>query len=276
MFNRNQKLLIYSLVFVIPFFLLISKPPILDPLKSQVVQSSSLPLQIISFPFQELKKLLFYHWTFNQYQRLKKENETLKARLTGMEEVLIDNKRYERLLDFKRNLIFSSVAANVIGRDPSNWSSAMIIDKGTKEGIEPGMAVVDPLGVVGKVAEVTQKTGKVVLLNDPSFSVAGLVQRSREGGLISGTLQGLCRMRYLSPEADIVVGDTVITSRLSSSFPEGLLIGTVIAVEPSKTSPGIECLLQPATSASQFEEVLIIKKGSSEFVVHKMSGFRAP
>ena len=260
MFKRNQKLLVYSLILLVPFFFLFSQSPAVNPLKLQFLEVVSFPLKIISIPFQEIKKIFLYHDTYHQYQKLKKDYAALRARLIGLDEVSLENKRYEKLLEFKRNLVFSSVAANVIGRDPSNWNAVVLIDKGERDGLAPGMPVVNALGVVGKISEAASKTSKVILLNDPGFAVAAVVQRSREGGLISGTLQGLCRMRYLSVGADIKSGDIVVTSRLSSSFPEGLLIGTVISVEESRSSPGVECLIQPAVSSSQFEEVLVIKK----------------
>jgi len=258
--KRNQKLLVYSLILFVPFFFLFSKSPAVVPFKLKLFETVSFPLKIVSIPFQEIKKFFLYHYTYDQYQKLKKDYAALRARLIGLDEVFIENKRYEKLLEFKRNLVFSSVAANVIGRDPSNWNAVVLIDKGERDGLTPGMPVVNALGVVGKISEVTSKSSKVILLNDPGFSVAAVVQRSREGGLISGTLQGLCRMRYLSAGADIKTGDIVVTSRLSSSFPEGLLIGKVISLEESQSSPGAECLIQPAVSSSQFEEVLVIKK----------------
>ncbi len=229
-------------------------------IRLDVVETTSGPLKVILIPFVEFKKILLYHQTFKDYQRLTKDYEALKARLVGMEEVAIENKRYEKLLDFKRNLVFSSIVAGVIGRDPTNWNAAIIIDKGEVDGISIGMPVVNPLGVVGKVAEVTKRTSKVILLTDPSFSVAAIIQRSREGGLVSGTLQENCRMRYLAPDADIKKGDVVVTSRLSSSFPEGLLIGEVIGVEESKSAPGVEGVIASAVLTSQLEEVIVIKK----------------
>jgi len=258
--KRKQKLLVYGLILVIPFLFVLRPSPAFNSFKLQLVEKISLPLKIISFPLQEIKKIIFYHKTFRDYQELKKEYEALKSRLVGLQEVLIENKRYEKLLEFKRNLMFSSVVATVIGRDPSNWNAVLIIDKGKRDGLEVGMPVVSPLGVVGKIAEVASSTGKVILLSDPNFSVAALGQTSREGGLVSGSLQGLCRMRYLSPKAGIQKGDSVITSHLSSSFPEGLLIGTVVAVYESQSSPGLECLVEPAVVFSQLEEVIVIKK----------------
>ncbi len=260
MFGKNRKSLVYLLILLVSFFLIRLKPELFVPLKSKVVSVLSLPISIVLSPFQEIKKLFLFHWTYDQYQKLQKENEALKARLIGLQEVSIENQRYEKLLEFKRDLIFSSVTANVIGRDPSNWNAVILIDKGEHDGIHAGMPVVNYLGVIGKVAEVSSGTSKVIFLTDPNFSVAALVQRSREGGLISGSLQGLCRMRYLDPHADIKIGDVIVTSRLSSSFPEGLFIGEVVTIQDSKNSPGVECMVNPAVSSSQIEEVIIIKK----------------
>jgi len=79
---------------------------------------------------------LYYHRTFDEYKRLREETGILKARMIGLEEVILENKRLEELLEFKRKLIYSSVTANVIGRNPSLWSSSMLIDKGKNDGIK--------------------------------------------------------------------------------------------------------------------------------------------
>jgi len=220
----------------------------------------SVPIRLLSFPIGEMKKILYYHRTFNEYKKLKNEVGVLKARLTGLQEVIRENTRLEDLLEFKRRLIFSSVAASVIGRDPSYWNSSMIIDKGKIDGIEIGMPVVNALGVVGKIVEVSERQSKVMLLTDPQFSVAALIQEPRESGLVVGTLQGVCRMRYIRDSAKIRVGDKVITSKLSSSFPESLLIGEVTQITEDPGSASVECLIQPSVSFSQIEEVLVILK----------------
>jgi len=226
----------------------------------EVVGTASLPLRIILFPFKEIKKALTYHSTFNKYSKLKEEVEILRSRLVGQEEILRENNRYRALLDFKKGLVFSSVAANVVGRDPSSWNDVIIIDRGQKSGIKPGMPVVTSLGVVGRVSEIGSSSSKIVLLSDPSFNVSAIIQRTRESGLISGTLEGTCRMRYLPYETDIDIGDKIITSKSSSYFPEGLLIGSVIEVYESQSSPTVECIVEPAAPLSQLEEVLVIKK----------------
>ena len=211
------------------------------------------------FPINEAKKIIFYHRIYDEYVKARQETDTLKRRLVAMDELIKEDNRLTQLLSFKRKALFSTIAANVIVRDPSSWNASLVIDKGTAQGLEVGMPVVNNLGVVGKIAEVSRTKSKVILLTDPSFSVAALVQRSREVGLVSGTLRGVCRLRYLADSADVKVGDLVITSKFSSSFPEGLLVGEVIEVFPSDQFPQPECLIKPAVSFSQMEEVLVVK-----------------
>ena len=258
MFRHPQKKLVYLFILLVPVFLFLTQPSFLLPFKTNVVKLIAGPLRCVEAVLFEFKKMAFYHQTFDEYKRLNKKVDILEGRLVGMDEVTRENNRLSKLLQFKRQLMYSSVAANVIGRDPSRWHSSMMIDRGSQSGIKEGMAVVSPLGVVGKIAEVGKTKSKVILLTDPQFSVAALVQEPRESGLVSGTLQGFCRMRYLRAGAPVKVGDQVITSKLSLSFPEGLLIGEIISVTESDKAPSVEYLVRPSVAFSQIEEVLVI------------------
>ncbi|MFA5088926.1 MAG: rod shape-determining protein MreC [Candidatus Omnitrophota bacterium] len=260
MHRKYHKIFVYFLIFLAAFFLLFAPQKIFTPFKLQLASLPSAIVRAISFPFRELKKILYYHRTFEEYKKLKSENSALKSRLVGLEEVLRENNRLERLLNFKRKLIFSSVMANVIGRDPTNWNASILIDKGEEDGISENMPVVNAMGVVGKVAEVNKTKSRVILLNDPQFSVVALIQRTREIGLLSGTLKGTCRLRYLSPDSDAQIGDKVITSKLSSSFPEGLLIGEITGINSQRGQSEVEYIVQPTVSFSGVEEVLVVQK----------------
>ena len=258
MFRNPRTNTVYLLILIIPFLIFFAHSKALISLKFNLIDILSGPIQIISMPIKEAKKILFYHRIYNEYIRLRSENAVLKTRLIAMEELIVENIRLAKLLDFKRKLVHSSVAARVIGRNPSNWDATMVIDKGSNDGIELGMPVVSDMGVVGKIGEVSGNKSKVVLLTDPQFSVAALIQQPRESGLVTGTLQGVLRMRYINENAKIAVGDTVITSKLSTSFPEGLMIGEITRVEMNTRNPSLECIVKPAVSFSQIEEVLVI------------------
>ena len=260
MFRHPQKKLIYLFILLIPAFLFLTQPQFLLPLRTQVIQLTVGPLRLVEGIFFEFKKIIFYHRTFDEYKRLSQEVDTLQSRLVGMEEVVRENNRLDKLLQFKRQVMYSSVVANVIGRDPSRWHSSMMIDRGSKSGIQEGMAVVSSLGVVGKIVDVEENMSKVVVLTDPQFSVAVVVERSRESGILSGTLDGQCRLRYLEETSDIQMGDKVVTSKLSLSFPEGLIVGDIVEVQDNLGHQSKEAVVKPAVSISQIEEVLVILK----------------
>lgn len=261
MAKKISKNLVYILLLFIPILLIIVRPLFLNDHKNIVVERSTGPLDFLSWPFMELKKVLMYHATYEDYVKLKNENGGLWAKITNAQELIRENRRLTGLLDFKRATPYESVAAVVIGRDPTNWNAILIIDKGFRSGIRVGMPVVNPAGVVGKVIELGDDISKVILVSDPNFSVAAVAQDSRESGLLSGTLQGLCRLRYLPEDASVKVGEKIVTSKLSSSFPDGILIGTVISVNDRTDTTGTECLVRPATFPSRIEEVLVLKKG---------------
>jgi rod shape-determining protein MreC len=248
----------YASILVVPFLILFFHPKnyrtagLLDP----VVR----PVGLLQAPASELKKLFFYRETYDEYVRFKRQNELLKAKLIAIQENARAQERFEKIQDFRSNQSYTSIVANVIGRDPSSWNASLIIDRGHDEGIVVGQPVVSPLGVVGRIFEVGKNTSKVILLSDPTFAVAAVVERSRENGLLTGTLQGVLRLQYLTDNADVKVGDSVVTSRLSTAFPEGILIGQITEVEASVNSHTVECLVDPAVDLSELEEVIVVKK----------------
>ncbi len=258
MFKNPRKNIVYLIVLFIPFYLYFNRSTALPSLRYSLVKVVSFPSRVLSATVLELKKIIFYQRIFNEYKRLAKDNNRLRAKVVDFEETSKENKRLVNLIGFKKKIIYPSVAAKVVAREPTSWNTSFVIDRGKKDGLVEGMPVVSDLGVVGKVAEVTDDLSKVILLTDYRFSVAATALEARESGLVSGTLQGLCRMRYLSEDAQIKQGDAIITSKLSSSFPEGLLIGEVISVYKSQDTSTLECLIRPAVLLSQVEEVLVI------------------
>ena len=97
-------------------------------------------------------------------------------------------------------------------------------------------------------------------MSDPTFAVAAVVERSRENGLLTGTLRGGLRLQYLTDNADVKVGDHVVTSRLSTAFPEGSFDRQDYRCAGVSNSHTVECLVEPAVDLSQLEEVIVIRK----------------
>ena len=119
MFRYNRKNLVYVLIFLIPFFLFFSRTKLFVSVKFIIVDLFSGPIRIVTFPLREMKKIIYYHRTFEEYKKQKLEIDRLKVRLIGLEEVVKENTRLEKLLEFKRRLVYSASAASVVGRDLS-------------------------------------------------------------------------------------------------------------------------------------------------------------
>jgi rod shape-determining protein MreC len=257
-FFRSNKNIIYFLILIFPLIFILFGQDLFSGLRMKIVEVNSAPMNFFLYPIKEFKKIISYRRTYDQYQALNKEVDVLKRSIQECQDMMLENSRLKDILEIKQKSIFSSVVASVVGRDPSNWFSAIIINKGSRNGLSQGMAVISPLGLVGKVAEVGENSSKVMLLTDSRFSVAAVIQKTREQGLVSGSLRGLCRMEYLDPNARVDVGDIVLTSKLSSSFPEGLIIGRVYEIRNSLSSPALECAIVPAVPMSRIEEVIVI------------------
>jgi rod shape-determining protein MreC len=216
------------------------------------------PLKLFSWVWREAGALLFFHHNFSQNEKLTRENGFLRSKINSANETYLENQRLKELLSFKQKSAFKVVACRVIGRSVDNWSSVVIVDKGESSGIKKGMPVVNSLGLVGRVVESGSATSKIMLINDPNLNVSAIVQRSRQEGLITGTLGNAMIMKYLPADAEIAVSDIVITSGLSSNYPKGILIGTVASIGTEFSGLSRYALIKPAVSLSNLEEVLVV------------------
>ncbi len=155
---------------------------------------------------------------------LRKENNLLR-------EKAIASERLRNLLQFSKEIPRSMLPAQIIGIDPSSWFRTILIDKGTEHGVNRGMAVVSPEGIVGHVLQTSPHYSKVLLITDFNSSVDAVVQRSRAKGLVEGNGDNRCRLKYAERTQDIQPGDRVITSGLGGRYPKGLMIGTISKIQ---------------------------------------------
>ncbi|MFA5093411.1 MAG: rod shape-determining protein MreC [Candidatus Omnitrophota bacterium] len=227
-------------------------------LKNSTQKAFKPQLSLLGLIKQELSGIIFYHRNMIMANELNNQVGLLRWRLFEFREIVQENNRLKSLLNFKQKSPLRLIAARVIGRSIDNWSANLILDKGLSSWIKTGMVVVGPQGLIGKIVESNDSTSKVLLINDPSQGVSSIVQRSRQEGLVSGTLSGNLIMRYLPDDADVVIGDTVITSELSQVYPKGLLIGKIINVGKDFSGLCRYAIVKPAVDPAGIEEVLII------------------
>ena len=196
--------------------------------------------------------------TARENTRLKQSLNQAVARNSQWREVELSNIRLRQLLDFKSTIISQSVAAEIVGRDPSSWYQAVIINKGSSEGIRKGLPVVVPEGIAGQVTDVTAHYAKVMLIIDRNSAVDALVQRTRARGIIKGEVSGRCRFQYVMRKAEVTVGDKIVASGLDGVFPKGMAIGDVTGVIKRTSEIFQEVTVTPHVDFEKLEEVLVV------------------
>jgi len=191
-------------------------------------------------------------------RELKKKVEELARQNVLLGELKSENDRLRRLLDFAESSDLSYIPARVVGRDTRNWFSSIVMNRGTRDGVEEGMAVVTGDGVVGKVVEAGPSLSTALLIVDKRSRVGGLIQRTREMGILEGTSFNTCLLRYLPRQTEARPGDTVVTSGLGGVYPKGLYVGKVSRIHEGELGLYRYADVSPGVNFAKLEEVLIL------------------
>jgi len=194
----------------------------------------------------------------SENERLRKRVQTLEVEWQRLLEAEATNRRLQQLLDFRSELPAGAITASIIASSATSWFQSCVLNKGSADGLRKGMAVVTPMGVVGKVVTVTRRTAKVLLLTDPNSGIDVLVQRTRSRGIVSGSLESGTVLKYMKRSEDVQEGDRLVTSGLDNVFPKGLLVGTVIKVRKQNLGLFQSVEVWPAVQAARVEEVLVV------------------
>ena len=195
------------------------------------------------------------------------ENLTLKRKIDGFDqeinqyiEASLENQRLRDILKLKTERPDYVASAEVFARDPTNWFQALWIDKGVKDGIARDMVAVTPAGPVGRVHQVFDEGASLLLITDVNSSVAVRLQSSRSEGILEGTGERRCYLKYIAKDIDVAIGERVITSGLDGIYPEGLLIGHVSDIDREGGEIFQQVSVVPAQDLSEVEELAILKR----------------
>jgi rod shape-determining protein MreC len=195
----------------------------------------------------------------DENERLLRENRELRGRLDQSREALLENRRLKELLKFSSaSGEVRTAGARVTGHDASPWFQALYIDAGTEAGVEAGMAVVTPSGGVGRIHSSWRNGSEVLLATDGRFAADVIVERSRVRAVAEGAGGSSCRLKYVPPAADVVLGDRVLFSGFDGSMPKGTLLGTVDSVERPKEGLFQRVRVRCAVPVRSVEELLVV------------------
>jgi rod shape-determining protein MreC len=163
---------------------------------------------------------------------LEAENFELRALASRMAGLVAENARLRALLGSSSQLESDALIAEVLSLEQRSDRHRLILDKGERDGVRVGQAVIDSTGLLGQVTEVMPGLSKVMLVTDPSHAVPMLNERTGQQVIAEGTgdRQQLS-VRFISVSADIRLGDSLVTSGLGRRFPRGYPVGQISNIE---------------------------------------------
>ena len=232
-------------------------------------------LGLILSPFQNAvswvgDKLVFIKTTVDDIMNVHEQNkallaevEELRAKNLAANEFEAENQRLRALLGYKESATqFDLVAARVIGREAATWSSTIIINRGSADGVSNDMAVVTAMGLVGHISEAGINSSKVQLILDPRSSVGTLVQRpeSRVAGIVEGDINNptMPRMVNIPKNSDVIVGDVIVTSGFGGVYPKGIVVGKITDIQNEESGLLKYGVIETTVNFQKLEDVAVI------------------
>ena len=197
-------------------------------------------------------------------EQLEAENAELRQQMVDYDRIKAENDAYKALARIQdTNSEASYVSAFVIGRDPLDEFGGFTLDQGSTDGVAVNDAIISDRGyLLGVVVEVDATSCKVMTVLHPSFNAAGVVSRTRENGIITGSADyaadGQCVLTNLDRATEARKGDQVITTGLGGVFPANLLVGTVQEVVPEQSGKSSSAVILPGADPRTVKHVFII------------------
>ena len=226
-------------------------------------------------PFQSLftsvsKSLDGYAIYFSNMKQLYEQNKELQERVELLENQLHDAElaigENAALRDYlgvrDRYESFHAVSAQVLGRSDGTYMQYVTLDKGSSSGITENMPVITQNGLVGYVCDVSINSCRVKTLLQYDMNVGVYIQRSGDVGMTDCPYEmgqnGLLRVIYLPEDAQIQIGDRVVTGDLGDIYPSGLTVGHVIEIMPDTYNRTLTATIQPVVNFDSLEQVYVI------------------
>ena len=185
--------------------------------------------------------------------RFKLENQFLRTELSTAD-------RGRALAMFQQQSPSKTIAAHVIGNTTGVGAKVVLIDRGSSSGVQKGMAVITPDGIVGKVTGAYPNASYVLLITDPSFAAGAISQKNHVRGTLKGQGNSTVIVDYVQNEQTVEPGEWFYTSGDDRVFPKGLPVGQATVVRKGK-STYLDIFVTPSGLQNGLEEVLIVVEG---------------
>jgi len=191
--------------------------------------------------------------------KLEAELRVAQFRLQRFEALEAESQRLRALRDSTAGVADKFLVAEVMDVDLDAFRERVLVDKGARDGVFVGQAVLDAGGVFGQVARVEQLTSEVILVSDAAHAIPVQVNRNGLRTIAVGTGDtGRLKLPYLSTSADVIAGDLLVTSGLGGGFPAGYPVGTIATVKRDPSQSLAEVDVKPAAALDRSRELLLV------------------
>ncbi|HKK16056.1 MAG TPA: rod shape-determining protein MreC [Gammaproteobacteria bacterium] len=260
--SANVKIIIFILVSVVLMTV--------DHRQSHL-ESIRSALSVLIYPVQYIVNLpveasrwasdtLVTHSTLvHENEQLRKSQLLLSSRLQKFQILESENERLRRLLESSFKLSDKVLIAELLAADLQPFRHTIVINKGKRQGVYDGQPIVDANGVMGQIVHVGPFSSTVLLITDPTHELPVQINRNGLRAIAIGTGQGNnLQLEHLPNNADIQIGDLIVSSGLGSRFPSGYPVGIVTDITHDPAEPFAKVNVRPSAKLRQSREVLLV------------------
>ena len=237
------------------------------------------PVQRVAYKVNDkIERTIDFFFRFDEIQA---ENEAIKSKLSSYEdkirkydELNKDNIELRSMFQLQsQNDKYKYIGTNVISRQMDGLSSSFTIDKGAKDGIIKGMVVITYDGLAGQITEVFNSYSKMQTITNENINVAATKVKTKEyEGIVSGAnilgQNDMSKISQLPIDANVKVGDDVVTSGLGKLYPPGIYIGHIISVSEDKGRLMKNAIIQPSVKLTGTDRFFIVMPLDMEEVTY--------
>jgi rod shape-determining protein MreC len=228
-------------------------------------------LSIVAYPVQVAVASPFEGWNWfresiSTRDALRVDNAKLQAqlrlaqfKLQRYEALEAESQRLRALRDSTAGVSNRFIIGDIMDVDLDAFRERILVDKGARDGVFVGQAVLDAGGVFGQVARVEELASEVILISDPAHAIPVQINRNGLRTIAVGTGDtSRLKLPYLPTSADVITGDLLVTSGLGGGFPAGYPVGTVASVKRDPAQSLADVDVRPAAALDRSRELMFV------------------
>jgi len=228
-------------------------------------------IQFVVYPFQRLTTLPGLAWEgvdtyFTSNHQLQLDNNQLQLRqhtaavqLQQLQVLQLENQQLRKLLDLLQQVSYPMQTSEIAYIEQDFFKRKIILDKGLASNVQAGQIVMDDIGIIGQITHVYPLASEATLITHKDHAVPVQVLRSGLRAVVfgAGNISELT-LRYMPMNADIVVGDELVTSGIDGTYPAGIRVAKVTKVERDPAYPFARIVATPAAGIDKNKQLLIV------------------